>query len=49
MILSTSGTIIRMHARDISIMGRDTQGVIAMRLKGDDKVASIAKIFSEED
>ncbi|MDD4088806.1 MAG: DNA gyrase subunit A [Tissierellia bacterium] len=49
MILSTSGTIIRMHATDISIMGRDTQGVIAMRLKDDDKVASIAKIFSEED
>ena len=49
MILSTNGTIIRMHATNISIMGRDTQGVIAMRLKGDDKVASIAKIFTEED
>lgn len=49
MILSTNGTIIRMHAKNISIMGRDTQGVIAMRLKGDDKVASIAKIFTEED
>lgn len=49
MILSTNGTIIRMHATDISIMGRDTQGVIAMRLKDDDKVASIAKIFTEED
>jgi hypothetical protein len=30
-------------------MGRDTQGVIAMRLKDDDKVASIAKIYSEEE
>ncbi len=49
MILSTSGIIIRMHATNISIMGRDTQGVIAMRLKDDDKVASIAKIFTEED
>ena len=49
MILSTSGSIIRMHATNISIMGRDTQGVIAMRLNGDDKVASIAKIFTEED
>jgi DNA gyrase subunit A len=49
MILSTSGSIIRMHARNISIMGRDTQGVIAMRMNGDDKVASIAKIFTEED
>lgn len=49
MILSANGTIIRMHARDISVMGRDTQGVIAMRLKDDDKVASIAKIYSEEE
>ncbi len=49
MILSTNGIIIRMHATNISIMGRDTQGVIAMRLKDDDKVASIAKIFTEED
>jgi DNA gyrase subunit A len=49
MILSANGTIIRMHARDISVMGRDTQGVIAMRLKDDDKVDSIAKIYSEEE
>lgn len=49
MLLSTNGVIIRMHATGISIMGRDTQGVIAMRLNDDDKVASIAKIFSEED
>ncbi len=49
MLLSTNGVIIRMHATGISIMGRDTQGVIAMRLNGDDKVASIAKIYAEED
>jgi len=49
MILSTNGSIIRMHTSGISIMGRDTQGVIAMRLNGDDKVASIAKIFSDDD
>lgn len=49
MILSINGTIIRMHATGISITGRDTQGVIAMRLNGDDKVVSLAKIFSEKD
>lgn len=48
MMLSINGSIIRMHATEISIMGRDTQGVIAMRLKDDDKVVSIAKIYSEE-
>lgn len=49
MILSTNGSIIRMHSSGISTMGRDAQGVIAMRLNGEDKVASIAKIFSEDD
>ena len=49
MILSTNGSIIRMHSSGISIMGRDTQGVIAMRMNGDDKVASIAKILTEDD
>jgi len=48
MILSLNGSIIRMHALGISVMGRDTQGVIAMRLNGEDKVVSIAKVFSEE-
>ena len=49
MILSSNGSIIRMHSAGISIMGRDTQGVIVMRLKDGDKVASIAKIISDED
>lgn len=49
MILSSNGSIIRMHTSSLSIMGRDTQGVIAMRLNNRDKVASIAKIISDED
>ena len=49
MILSSNGSIIRMHAHDISAMGRDTQGVIVMRLNEGDKVASIAKIIPDED
>ena len=49
MILSSSGSIIRMHSSGISIMGRDTQGVKAMRLNDGDIVASIAKIIAEED
>jgi len=49
MLLSINGVIIRMHAKSISIMGRDTQGVIAMRMGNDDKVVSIAKVYSEED
>lgn len=48
MILSASGSIIRMHSSEISITGRDTRGVIAMRFDNDDKVVSIAKIFTED-
>jgi DNA gyrase subunit A len=49
MILSTNGSIIRMHTSGISVMGRDTRGVIAMRLNEGDKVASIARIIGDED
>ena len=41
MIISDSGTIIRLHAADISLIGRNTQGVRIMRLK-DAKVATVA-------
>ncbi len=51
MIISQIGTIIRMHASDISIKGtgRDTQGVKAMRLNEGDKVVSLAKLIREEE
>ncbi len=49
MIISQLGSIIRMHASDISITGRDTQGVKAMRLNEGDKVVSLAKLIREEE
>ncbi len=42
MIISHNGTIIRITAKDISIMGRATQGVTLMKMN-DDKVVAIAK------
>lgn len=48
MIISQLGSIIRMYASDISITGRDTQGVKAMRLNEGDKVVSLAKLIREE-
>ncbi len=42
MIISHNGTIIRLMAKDISIMGRATQGVTLMKMK-DDRVVAIAK------
>lgn len=49
MIISQVGTIIRMHASDFSITGRDTQGVKAMRLNEGDKVVALTKLIVEEE
>ncbi|WP_292391540.1 DNA gyrase subunit A [Methanosarcina sp. UBA5] len=45
---SADGIIIRIPAKDISIQGRNTQGVRIMNLKPDDTVAGIARIESEK-
>jgi DNA gyrase subunit A len=38
----------RTHVREIRIIGRNTQGVRIMNLAEGDKIASIAKVPSEE-
>jgi DNA gyrase subunit A len=47
MMITLSGTIIRLIAKDISVMGRSTQGVTLMKMK-DDKVVAVAKYVEEE-
>ncbi len=41
MMISADGTIIRLHANEISKIGRDTQGVRIMRIKGDTEVVCV--------
>ena len=41
---SSEGIIIRIPAKDISIQGRNTQGVRIMNIKSGDKVAGVARI-----
>lgn len=43
-VISKQGTIIRMPLKNISKIGRATQGVRIMRLSNDDNIASIATI-----
>jgi DNA gyrase subunit A len=38
----------RTHVREISVVGRNTQGVRVMGLKEGDKLASLAKLAPEE-
>ena len=48
MLITDTGTIIRIHAAEISILGRSTQGVTLMRTN-EGKVVSIEKIPEEEE
>jgi len=48
MAISVEGVIIRMAVDEISRMGRATQGVRIMDMRGDDRVASIAHVASQE-
>jgi DNA gyrase subunit A len=49
MIITLDGIMIRTHVDDISLLGRATQGVMAMRLGEKDKVVAIARIISRDD
>jgi DNA gyrase subunit A len=49
MLISTGGTVIRMAAEDIKRSGRATQGVIVMRLRGDERVSSLAPVIESDE
>jgi DNA gyrase subunit A len=49
MLISTGGTVIRMPAEEIKRLGRATQGVIVVRLRGDEQVSSIALVAESEE
>ncbi len=44
MLISTGGTVIRIPVEDVKRLGRATQGVIVMRLRGDERVSSLAPV-----
>lgn len=48
MIINKSGIIIRIAISELRTMGRATQGVRLITLKGDDEIASVAKIEHDE-
>ena len=47
MLITNSGTIIRIKVKDVSILGRATQGVTLMRTSEDEKVVSIETLAPE--
>ena len=49
MIINKSGIAIRMAVEDLRVMGRATQGVKLINLKGSDSIAAVAKVMHDED
>lgn len=47
MITSRNGIVIRLPIRDVSIMGRNTQGVRLINLDEGDSVADVTRIMTE--
>ena len=48
MLITDTGTIIRMHVNEISVLGRSTQGVTLIRTNDGGKVVSIEIVESED-
>jgi DNA gyrase subunit A len=49
MIINKSGITIRMAVADLRVMGRATQGVKLINIKGDDSIAAVAKVMHEDE
>ena len=49
MIINKSGIAIRMEVATLRVMGRATQGVRLINLKGDDTIAAVAKVMKDEE
>lgn len=49
MIINKSGLTIRMKVSDLRVMGRATQGVRLINIKGTDSIAAVTKVMREEE
>ena len=48
-LITSNGKVLRIRARDISVQGRNTQGVRLFDIEADDKVVSFAKLVEREE
>ncbi|BCY29182.1 DNA gyrase subunit A [Flavobacterium okayamense] len=49
MIINKSGLTIRMRVDDLRVMGRATQGVRLINIKGTDSIAAVTKVLREDE
>ena len=49
MLISDGGTVIKMPVEEVKRLGRSTQGVIVMRLRGDEQVSALAPVVESDE
>jgi len=49
MLISDQGTLVRARSADVSIIGRNTQGVTLINISKGEKLVSVEKIAETED
>ena len=49
MLISDQGTLVRTHVDEISISGRNTQGVRIIRVKPDEHVIGVERVEDDSD
>ena len=49
MLISDKGTLVRARAADVSVIGRNTQGVTLINIAEDEKLVSVAKIAETDE
>ena len=49
MIINKSGLTIRMAVEDLRVMGRATQGVKLINIKGNDSIAAVTKVMKDDE
>jgi DNA gyrase subunit A len=48
-VITTNGIVIRQHANEVRMAGRNTQGVRLIRLEAGDSISDVAAVASEEE
>ena len=49
MLISDQGTLVRTHVNQVSVLGRNTQGVTLIRVNDKEKLIGVAPIYDDED
>ncbi len=49
MLINSSGTLVRVPIAEVSVMGRNTQGVRLMKLEDDEKLVGVERVAAEDD